>query len=86
MLVKVVLSIGNMHYVHHSNFEFSLKKSKAAGVSSTPGFTKNMQEIYLDSKVKLLDCPGVVFSTEDEKLLALRNIIKVWIEMLYKIN
>jgi len=27
--------------------------------------------------VKLLDCPGVVFSKDDEKFLALKNIIKV---------
>jgi ribosome biogenesis GTPase A len=36
-----------------------------------------MQEVYLDGKVKLLDCPGVIFSTDDEKTLVLRNIIKV---------
>ena len=56
---------------------FSLKKSKAAGVSSTPGFTKNMQEIQIDKKVTLLDCPGIIFSEEGEKSLVLRNIIKV---------
>ena len=54
-----------------------MKKSKAVGVSSTPGFTKAMQEIYLDGKLKLLDCPGVIFATDDEKTLVLRNIIKV---------
>jgi Predicted GTPases len=42
-----------------------------------PGFTKSMQEVFLDSKVKLLDCPGVIFSHDDEKTLVLRNIIKV---------
>ena len=50
---------------------------KAASVSSVPGHTKSMQEIVLDSKVKLLDSPGIVFSGEDEKTLVLRNIIKV---------
>lgn len=36
-----------------------------------------MQEISLDKKVKLLDCPGVVFSGEDEAQMVLRNIIKI---------
>lgn len=54
-----------------------MKKSKAAAVSSTPGFTKNMQEIQIDKKVTLLDCPGIIFSEEGEKSLVLRNIIKV---------
>jgi nuclear GTP-binding protein len=36
-----------------------------------------MQEVFLDSKVKLLDCPGVIFSSDDEKTMVLRNIIKV---------
>ena len=36
-----------------------------------------MQEIVLDKKVKLLDCPGVVFSGEDEVEMVLRNCIKV---------
>ena len=36
-----------------------------------------MQEIVLDKKVKLFDCPGVVFSGEDEVEMVLRNCIKV---------
>jgi len=36
-----------------------------------------MQEIYLDSKVKLLDSPGVIFANADERTLVLRNIIKL---------
>lgn len=46
-------------------------------MSSTPGFTKNVQEIQIDSKVTLLDSPGVIFSEEGEKSLVLRNIIKI---------
>ena len=65
--------------IKNQNFHiYSLKKSKAAGVSSTPGFTKNMQEIQIDKKVTLLDCPGIIFSEEGEKSLVLRNIIKVY--------
>jgi nuclear GTP-binding protein len=39
----------------------SLKRTKACDVSSIPGCTKNLQEVKLDSQVKLLDCPGVIF-------------------------
>lgn len=43
-------------------------------------FCRVMQEIQLDSKIKLLDCPGLVFaaSTGDEKdsTVALKNAIK----------
>jgi nuclear GTP-binding protein len=77
--IKQAVTVGIIGYpnVGKSSVINSLKKSKATGVSSTPGFTKHLQEVYLDSKVRLLDCPGVVFSTDDEKLLVLRNIIKI---------
>lgn len=77
--IKQAVTVGLIGYpnVGKSSVINSLKKSKAVGVSSTPGFTKSMQEVFLDSKVKLLDCPGVIFSTDDEKTLVLRNIIKV---------
>ncbi len=39
----------------------SLKRSKTCEVSSVPGCTKNLKEVKLDSQVKLLDCPGVIF-------------------------
>eukprot|EP01017_Pseudomicrothorax_dubius_P046095 TRINITY_DN8071_c0_g4_i5.p1 TRINITY_DN8071_c0_g4~~TRINITY_DN8071_c0_g4_i5.p1 ORF type:complete len:182 (-),score=54.04 TRINITY_DN8071_c0_g4_i5:92-637(-) len=66
-----------VHGVGKSSVINSLKRSKAASVSSVPGHTKAMQEIYIDSKVKVLDSPGVVFSDEDEKIKVLRNTIKV---------
>jgi len=39
----------------------SLKRSKAVGVSPTPGFTRTLQEVSLDAKVTLIDCPGIIF-------------------------
>ncbi|CAM9482545.1 unnamed protein product [Sphacelaria rigidula] len=50
-------------------------RSKAVGVSSTPGFTKSMQEIHLDKTVKLLDCPGIVFDDSDAGATLLRNCV-----------
>jgi nuclear GTP-binding protein len=58
----------------------SLNRSKAVGVGATPGFTKVMQEVQLDKKVKLLDCPGIVFasgSSDDDGDITLRNCVRV---------
>jgi nuclear GTP-binding protein len=59
----------------------SLKRSKAVGVGSVPGFTKVVQEVQLDSKVKLLDSPGIVLSNDPEEskesVLALRNSVRI---------
>lgn len=38
----------------------SMHAKKAAGVSATAGSTKSLREIRLDSKLTLVDCPGVV--------------------------
>ena len=42
----------------------SLKRSRAVSVSSTPGHTRVMQEVSLDAKVTLLDCPGIIFDDD----------------------
>jgi nuclear GTP-binding protein len=52
-------------------------RSKAVGVSPTPGFTKVMQEVQLDKLVKLLDCPGVVFDDSDGAAVLLKNCVDV---------
>jgi len=77
--IKHAVTVGLIGYpnVGKSSVINSLKRSKAVSVSSVPGHTKSMQEVYIDSKVKLLDCPGVIFANADEKTLVLKNIIKV---------
>jgi len=57
----------------------SLKRSRACPTGATPGVTKAMQEIQLDSKIKLLDCPGMVLASGNmtDASVALRNAIKV---------
>lgn len=46
-----------------------------------PGITKTMQVVQLDSKIKLLDSPGIVFATSNEKSddtsIALKNAVKI---------
>jgi GTP-binding protein EngB required for normal cell division len=47
-------------------------------VGSTPGVTKGLQEIHLDKHIRLLDSPGIVFSSgEGAAAAALRNAVKV---------
>jgi len=55
-----------------------LKRTRAVGVGATPGFTKTTQEVYLDKNVKLIDCPGIVFSNKaTDNDIILRNAVKI---------
>ncbi|CAN0321654.1 unnamed protein product [Pylaiella littoralis] len=75
--LKTAITVGVIGYpnVGKSSLINSLKRSKAVGVSATPGFTKSMQEIHLDKTVKLLDCPGIVFDDSDAGATLLRNCV-----------
>ncbi|KAG9061793.1 Guanine nucleotide-binding protein-like 3 [Linnemannia hyalina] len=81
--IKTAITVGVIGYpnVGKSSVINSLKRSKVCGVGSTPGFTKVAQEINLDKNIKLLDCPGIVFSKgengESAAELLLRNCVKV---------
>jgi len=78
--MKTSITVGIIGYpnVGKSSLINSLKRSRAVGVGATPGFTKTMQEIHIDKNVKLLDCPGIVFSSHNtESDLILRNCVKV---------
>ena len=55
----------------------SLKRARVAHVGNTPGVTRALQEVHLDKHVKLVDCPGIVFSKGDDAAAALRNCVKV---------
>ncbi len=39
----------------------SLAGTKLVSVSKTPGHTKHLQTLFLNSRVRLCDCPGLVF-------------------------
>jgi len=77
--IKTSISVGIVGYpnVGKSSLINSLKRTKAAGVSSTPGFTKCMQEVQLDKNIKLLDSPGIVFDDADVEGVLLRNCVNV---------
>jgi nuclear GTP-binding protein len=56
----------------------SMKRHNSVSVGGRAGVTKLMQEVPLDSKVTLIDSPGVVFegSSEDPDVV-LRNVVRV---------
>ena len=72
---KKAVTVGVIGYpnVGKSSIINSLKRKRAAGVSSKAGFTRSLQEIEIDSKVKIIDSPGVILSNDNESLLVLRN-------------
>nr|XP_031826759.1 guanine nucleotide-binding protein-like 3 homolog [Nomia melanderi] len=81
--VKTSIRVGivGLPNVGKSSVINSLKRSRACSVGSTPGVTKAMQAVQLDSKIKLLDSPGIVFAdrTEnaDESSVALKNAVRI---------
>lgn len=67
---KTCITVGIIGYpnVGKSSIINTLKRCRAVGVSSRPGFTTTMQEVVLDRNVRLVDSPGVVFDdTEDNE-------------------
>lgn len=73
--IKKAVTVGVIGYpnVGKSSIINSLKRKRAAAVSSTAGFTRSLQEVEIDSKVKIIDSPGVILSNDSEATLVLRN-------------
>uniref|UniRef100_A0A1I8HXH0 CP-type G domain-containing protein n=1 Tax=Macrostomum lignano TaxID=282301 RepID=A0A1I8HXH0_9PLAT len=56
----------------------SLKRARVCPTGATPGLTRVSQEVALDKKVRLLDCPGVVLASgAPAAQLILRNCVRV---------
>lgn len=62
--IKTSIRVGvvGIPNVGKSSIINSLTRGKVCSVGCTPGVTRAMQEVELDSKIKLIDCPGIVFS------------------------
>eukprot|EP01125_Pyxidicula_operculata_P007200 TRINITY_DN2449_c0_g2_i1.p1 TRINITY_DN2449_c0_g2~~TRINITY_DN2449_c0_g2_i1.p1 ORF type:complete len:617 (+),score=182.44 TRINITY_DN2449_c0_g2_i1:44-1894(+) len=76
--IKNKISVGIIGFpnVGKSSLINSLKRTKAVGVGSRAGHTKVLSEIVLDKHITLLDCPGIIFSSDmSETDAALRNCV-----------
>jgi nuclear GTP-binding protein len=76
---KTVISVGIVGFpnVGKSSLVNSLLRTRAVGVSPTPGHTKQSQEVILDKNVRLIDSPGIVFADGNTTATALRNCVNV---------
>ncbi len=74
---KRSISVGVVGFpnVGKSSIINSLKRGKVVGVSSTPGYTRGLQQISLDKDIRLIDCPGVVLSNRHDDMI-LHNVIR----------
>lgn len=77
--LKTSIAVGVIGYpnVGKSSLINSLKRSRAVTAGATPGVTRCAQEVHLDKNIRLVDCPGIVFSSQQADALVLRNCIKV---------
>lgn len=76
---KTVISVGIVGFpnVGKSSLINSLLRTRAVGVSPTPGHTKLSQEVILDKNIRLIDSPGIVFADGNTTATALRNCVNV---------
>jgi nuclear GTP-binding protein len=80
--LKTSITVGVIGFpnVGKSSVINSLRRARVCTVGATPGITKSLQEIHLDKNIKLIDCPGIVFSrnpAKDSIETLLRNCVKL---------
>lgn len=78
--MKQAISVGIIGFpnVGKSSVINSLKRERAVNVGARAGVTTATQEVVLDKNVKLIDCPGIIFSSDmSESDAALRNCLNI---------
>jgi nuclear GTP-binding protein len=77
---KKQISVGLIGYpnVGKSSLINTLRKKKVCKVAPIPGETKIWQYITLMKKIYLIDCPGVVYPSEDtETDIVLKGVVRI---------
>ncbi|XP_066155961.1 guanine nucleotide-binding protein-like 3 homolog [Euwallacea fornicatus] len=77
--IKTSITVGvvGLPNVGKSSVINSLKRSRVCNVGAAPGITRATQIVQLDSKIKLLDSPGIVFAAGSDSQASLRNAVKI---------
>jgi len=77
MKSSIRVGIVGIPNVGKSSIINSLKRSRACQVGANPGITKNMQEVEIDSNIKIIDSPGIIFqrpkNESPDEFFALKN-------------
>lgn len=77
MKTSIRVGIVGIPNVGKSSIINSLKRRRACQVGATPGMTRVMQEVEIDSNIKLIDSPGIIFqrpkSESPDEFFALKN-------------
>jgi len=78
--IKRAISVGIIGFpnVGKSSLINSLKRAKAVSVGARPGVTRSVTTISLGKRIKLIDCPGIIFTSDmSQSDAALRNCINL---------
>jgi nuclear GTP-binding protein len=77
---KKQISVGMVGYpnVGKSSLINTLRKKKVCKVAPIPGETKVWQYITLMKKIYLIDCPGIVYPSEDTEVdIVLKGVVRI---------
>ena len=77
---KKQISVGLIGYpnVGKSSLINTLKQKKVCTVAPIPGETKHWQYVTLMKRIYMIDCPGVVYSTNDSECdIILKGVVRV---------
>lgn len=77
MKTSIRVGVVGIPNVGKSSIINSLKRRRACQVGANPGITRTMQEVEIDSNIKIIDSPGIIFqrpkNESPDEFFALKN-------------